>query len=133
MTKASQLLDNDPASKMLGITLKEIDEGSCSVSMLVSQSMTNGYDICHGGFVYTLADTASAFAGATEGETVLSSANQIDYLLPVKLGDELTANARVTCISGKRLFCDVKVQNQDGQVAALMRSQLIIKNTTCFS
>ncbi|TQV80253.1 hotdog fold thioesterase [Aliikangiella coralliicola] len=130
MTTASQLLANDPASKMLGIELTDIDDGSCSVFMLVQENMTNGYDICHGGFVYTLADTASAFAGAMEGETVLSSSNQIDYLLPAKLGDELTAKASINCISGRRLFCDVSVTNQHGKAVALMRSQLISKNTT---
>ncbi|MCW9000573.1 MAG: hotdog fold thioesterase, partial [Kangiellaceae bacterium] len=80
MTKAEELLHNDPASKLLGIELHEIDEGYCAVIMRVTEKMTNGYDVCHGGFVFTLADTASALASAMEGEVVLTASNQIEYL-----------------------------------------------------
>ena len=129
MSMAEKLLENDPASQLLGIKLVDIDEQSCSVSMQVLDSMTNGYDICHGGFVYTLGDTASAFAGSMEGEVVLSASNQIEYLAPVKLGDQLVARAVVVEISGRHLFCDVKIYNQQHQLVALMRGKLISKNS----
>ncbi|TQV71519.1 hotdog fold thioesterase [Aliikangiella marina] len=130
MTIAEQLLRNDPASQMLGIQLVSIDEESCSVSMVVTDKMTNGYDVCHGGFIYTLADTASAFASSMEGETILSASNQIEYLAPAKLGDRLIAAAKVSFITGKNLFCDVKVTNQSHQVIALVRGKLISKNAS---
>ena len=129
MSIAEQLLQNDPASQMLGITLVDIDEESCTVVMTINRKMTNGYDVCHGGFVYTLADTASAFASSMEGEMILSASNQIEYLAPAKLGDELTAKARVTYISGRNLFCDVQVTNQDDKVVAIVRGKLISKNS----
>lgn len=129
MSKAEQLLANDPASQMLGITLVDIDEESCSVTMKISDKMTNGYDVCHGGFIYTLADTASAFASSMEGETILSASSQIEYLAPAKLGDVLVAAARVSYISGKNLFCDVQVTNQAQKIIAIVRGKLISKNT----
>lgn len=129
MSMAAKLLENDPASQMLGIKLVDIDEQSCSVAMEVLESMTNGYDVCHGGFVYTLGDTASAFASSMEGEVILSASNQIEYLLPAKLGDRLVARAVVEEISGRFLFCDVKIHNQQQQLVALMRGKLISKNS----
>jgi len=129
MSKAEELLQNDPASKMLGIQLEKIDEGFCAVSMIITAAMTNGYDVCHGGFIFTLADTASAFAGAMEGETVLTAANQIEYLAPARLDDLLKAEAKVSIISGKNLYCDVKVCDQNDRLIALTRSKLICKRT----
>jgi len=129
MSFAEQLLQKDPASKLLGMELLDIDEESCSVSMPVTENLTNGYGICHGGFVYSLADTASAFASSMEGERILSASSQIEYLLPAVMGDVLTAVARVSCISGRHLFCDVKVFNQKRQVVALINAKLISKNS----
>lgn len=129
MTKAEELLQNDPASKMLGIQLADIDEGFCVVSMSIKDSMTNGYGFCHGGFIFTLADTASAFASAMEGETILTASNQIDYLAPARLGDLLRAEAKVSIISGKNLYCDVKVCDQNDRLIAVTRSKLICKRT----
>ena len=129
MTKAEELLHNDPASRLLGIELSEIDEGYCSVIMRVTEKMTNGYDVCHGGFVFTLADTASAFASAMEGEVVLTASNQIEYLAPAKLYDLLRAEAKVSIISGKNLYCDVKVCDQNDRLIAITRSKLISKRS----
>jgi len=127
MNAAEKLLNNDPASKMLDIKLSEKQQGYSVLTMIVRDDMTNGYDICHGGFVFTLADTASAFAAATEGQTILSSSNQIEYLAPAKLNDELIASANISHLSGRSLFCDVEVKNQDAVVIAIMRSKLIRK------
>lgn len=129
MTKAEELLHNDPASRLLGIELSDIDEGYCAVIMRVTEKMTNGYDVCHGGFVFTLADTASAFASAMEGEVVLTASNQIEYLAPAKLYDLLRAEAKVSIISGKNLYCDVKVCDQNDRLIAITRSKLISKRS----
>ena len=129
MSKAQGLLDNDPASKMLGIELLNVEQGTCAVSMKVTEKMTNGYDFCHGGFVFTLADTASAFASAQEGETILTASNQIDYLAPAKLGDLLTAEAKVSIISGRNRYCDVKVCDQNDRLIAITRSKLVSKRS----
>ncbi len=127
MSKAQQLLQQDPASQMLGIQLINIETEFCQVEMNVLETMTNGYDICHGGFVFTLADTASAFASAIEGKNVLSASNQIEYLMAAKKGDKLTASARVNLKTGRYIFCDVQVHNQNKDLVALLKSKLVIQ------
>ncbi len=130
MTIVDELLANDPASQLLGIELLQNTQHCCVLTMLVTEKMTNGYHICHGGFVFTLADTASAFACAEKGKLNLSSSNMIDYLSPAKLADRLTATATVTLSNGRNIFCDVKVTNQDSKVIAMMRSKLISKSSS---
>ncbi|WP_196137793.1 PaaI family thioesterase [Aliikangiella sp. G2MR2-5] len=127
MNRVEQLLNNDPASQMLGITLEKCTKDECRLVMLVTDAMTNGYDFCHGGFVYSLADTASAFAAAVEGETILTASHLIEYLAPAKNGDRLTAEAKVSINSGRNRFCDVKVCDQNNQLIAVSRSKLISK------
>ncbi len=127
MSIAEELLKNDPASEMLGIKLINLDEGLCYLSMVVTSVLTNGYQLCHGGFVYALADTASAFSCATEGETVLSATSQIEYLAAAVLDDKLTAKAEVKFISGNKIFCDAEVVNQNRKVIAVMHSKFVSK------
>ena len=127
MNPAEKLLANDPASRMLDIKLVSKCNDSCSLEMKVREDMTNGYDVCHGGFVFTLADTASAFACAAESEIVLSANNQIEYLAPALLKDRLLASAKISCTSGRSLFCDVEVVDQNSQIIAIMRGKLIRK------
>jgi acyl-CoA thioesterase len=127
MNPAEQLLANDPASKMLGICLINKTEDSCQLVMPIRRDMTNGYNICHGGFIFTLADTASAFAAAKNQMVIVTSNNQIDYLAPAHLNDTITAFAKVNQVSGRSLFCDVELFNQEKKLIALMRSKLIQK------
>ncbi|MET1254263.1 PaaI family thioesterase [Aliikangiella maris] len=122
------LLKNDPASRLLGIKIHSVDTGQCQLKMWVNESMTNGYQVCHGGFIFTFADTASAFASASQGEIVLSASNQIDYLAPAYLNDFLTAKAHVTSVCGKVIYCDVKVTNQSEKLLAVMNAKLVNKS-----
>lgn len=107
--KAIDLLANDPASQMLGIKLVKLSRDHCQLHMLVTEKMTNGYQVCHGGFIFSLADTACAFSAAEKDRVVLSSASQIEYLAPALLGDVLNAEAQVVKRVGKAVFCDVEV------------------------
>ena len=128
MSIAESLLANDPASQMLGIELVEQGNESCVVSMLINKSMTNGYDVCHGGFIYTLADTACAFACARENKIILSSSGQIEYLSPAVLGDKLIASAKVGYTSHRAIYCDVEVKSNGDKVNAFFRGKLIVKH-----
>jgi acyl-CoA thioesterase len=128
MNRAEILLANDPASQMLGINIVELNQGYCKLTMRVLENMTNGYNVCHGGFIYTLADTACAFAGAKENKTILSSTGQIEYLAPAILGSELVAIAEINCISGRNIFCDVKIYDENKKTISLYRGKLIVKN-----
>ncbi len=122
---AEQLLAKDPASQMLGITIKELKPGFCETTMTIRDDMTNGYDICHGGFVFTLADTALAFACAEEGKVAVSASAQIDFIAPARLGDNLIAQAQIQHTSGRNLFCDIIVRNQNNELVALVKGRQV--------
>jgi acyl-CoA thioesterase len=126
---AEKLLANDPASKMLGITISDIQADHCKTTMIIRDDMTNGYNVCHGGFIFTLADTALAFACAEHTKIAVSASAQIDFLLPAYLGDQLIAEANVQIKSGRNLFCDIIVRNQKNEVIALVKGrQVQMKN-----
>lgn len=122
------LLAADPASKLLGIAIDNVTYEQCQISMIVSNKMTNGYDLCHGGFIFTLADTALAFACATKGQHSVTTNAQIEYINPAKLHDELVATAKVTLDKGRHLYCDIEITNQDQSPIALCRGHQVILN-----
>ena len=133
MSIAEQLLSNDPASQMLGIKISEIGSGRCKLIMFVTDKMTNGYDLCHGGFLFTLADTACAFACAKDNERVLSVSSQIEYIAPAHNKDKLIATANVSHTNGKYIYCDVEIHNQNKQMIALLRGKTVRKKNTPLS
>lgn len=123
---AHQLLDNDPASKLLGITIDEVRYDHCAVSMPVTEAMTNGYDICHGGFIFTLADTAVAFACAVKDKIAVSASSEIEFLAAAKKGDILTATADVIHHKGRNCFCNMVVRNNHGDLIALIHGRQVV-------
>src|SRR5579862_8817966 len=88
------LLDRDAASRMLGIRLLEVRPGFARVSMRVREDMVNGHKVCHGGFVFSVADSAFAFSCNSYNENTVAAAASIDFLAPSFAGDELTAVAQ---------------------------------------
>ena len=111
----------DDASRALGITLEELGLGRARLSMQVQKSMANGQKVCHGGFIFTLADTAFGYASNTHNQRTVSASCSIDYLAPVFLEDRLTAEASEVLRGGRRGIYDVKVTNQKGETVALFR------------
>jgi acyl-CoA thioesterase len=111
----------DDASRALGITLEELGLGRARLSMQVQKSMANGQKVCHGGFIFTLADTAFGYASNTHNQRTVSASCSIDYLAPVFLDDRLTAEASEVLRGGRRGIYDVKVTNQKGETVALFR------------
>ena len=111
----------DYASRALGITLEELGLGRARLSMPVQKSMANGQKVCHGGFIFTLADTAFGYASNTHNQRTVSASCSIDYLAPVFLDDRLTAEASEVLRGGRRGIYDVKVTNQKGETVALFR------------
>jgi acyl-CoA thioesterase len=111
----------DDASRALGITLEELGLGRARLSMQVQRSMANGQKVCHGGFIFTLADTAFGYASNTHNQRTVSASCSIDYLAPVFLDDRLTAEASEVLRGGRRGIYDVKVTNQKGETVALFR------------
>jgi len=85
--------------------------------------MTNGHDICHGGFVFALADSTFAFACNSHGDSTVAAAASIDFLAPVRAGDRLTATARELWRGGRSGLYEIVVANQRGESVALFRGR----------
>ena len=111
----------DVASRTLGITVEEVALGRARLSMQVQKNMANGHNVCHGGYIFTLADTAFAYACNSHNQRTLAASCSIDYLMPALLEDRLTAEASEVVRGGRRGIYDVKVTNQNGETVALFR------------
>ncbi len=122
---AAVMWEVDNASRSLGIEVEVTAIGEARATMRVRDDMVNGFDVCHGGLVFTLADTAFAFACNSYNRKTLTASGKIHYLRPVMLGDELTAVATEDYHGQKRGFYTVKVTNQDGDAVALFRGRSV--------
>jgi acyl-CoA thioesterase len=117
------MLRDDRASRSLGMQLLELSSGAARVQMTVTAEMTNGHGICHGGLIFTLADSAFAFACNSHGESAVAAAASIDFLAPAATGDVLTAEAREFWHVGRTGLCDVVVRRADGTMIAQFRGR----------
>jgi acyl-CoA thioesterase len=90
---AAKMYANDRASQALGIEIEIPEPGSAVATMTVREDMVNGFDMCHGGLIFTLADTAFAFACNAYNDLTVAGAGTIDFLRSAFLGDELKAVA----------------------------------------
>ena len=113
----------DRASKGLGMTITELGEGSATLTMTVRDDMLNGFDICHGGFITTLADSAFAFACNSRNVVTVAAGLTVDFLAPAHGGDVLTAAASETSRAGRTGVYDIVVTNQHGRRVALVRGR----------
>jgi acyl-CoA thioesterase len=93
------------------------------MSMPVREDMLNGHQSCHGGFIFSLADSAFAFACNSHNFNTVGAGCTIDYLAPGRLGDLLTAEAVEQALAGKTGVYDIQVRNQDGRMVALFRGK----------
>jgi acyl-CoA thioesterase len=120
---AEALYGTDKTSQALGIRIVEVRPGYARACMLVRSDMVNGHHLCHGGMVFTLADTAFAFACNSYNENTLAAAASIDYLAPSREGDELTAVASEVWRSKRNGIYEITVTNQEGARIALFRGR----------
>ena len=107
----------DAASRGLGMILDQVAPGAARLSMRVTAAMLNGHGTCHGGFIFTLADSAFAFACNTDGTASVASHCAVSFLRPAMLGDLLVADARERHREGRRGIYDVRVTCGDAVVA----------------
>ena len=120
---AEAMWANDDASKWMGMTLDAIGPGTAVMSLAVEKHHTNGHDICHGGVIFTLADSAFAFACNSYNRIVVAQHNSITFVAPGRLGDRLKAEAREVARFGRSGIYDVRVADQDGRLIAEFRGQ----------
>lgn len=107
----------DQASQHLGMELVAIGSGRAVLAMTISATMVNGHGIAHGGFIFTLADSAFAFACNGHGHHAVAAQCQISYVRPGHLGDRLVATAHEVIREGRSGIYDVRVTRGDDVVA----------------
>lgn len=118
---ARQMWSEDTATRSLGMELEDVGPGRSAISVTVTEPMTNGHKICHGGYIFTLADSAFAFACNTYDQVTVAQHCSITFLAPARLGDRLTAKAVERSKQGRSGLYDVTVARQDGTVIAEFR------------
>ena len=113
----------DRATRALGMAIVEVAPGTATLRMSVREDMLNGHDICHGGFITTLADSAFAFACNSYNELTVASGFSVDLVAPARLGDVLTARCVEVSKAGRTGVYDADVTNQRGERIAVFRGR----------
>lgn len=113
----------DRASQMMGMRIEAIRPGFARLTMRVRADMLNGHAICHGGFIFTLADSAFAFACNSRNHNTVAAAAMIDFLAPAHGDDLLVAEAVEQSLSGRTGVYDIVVAKDDGTRVALFRGK----------
>ena len=114
---AEAMWKGDDASSGLGMEIVDIGPGRATLTMTVRPEMVNGQRIAHGGFIFTLADSAFAFACNSHNNRAVAAQGNISFLRPGKLGDRLVATAREISRSGRSGIYDVRVTVGDEVIA----------------
>ena len=120
---AEALFGRDTTAKMLGILVVGVSPGYARVTMTVRSDMVNGHRTCHGGLIFTLADSAFAVSCNSHNESTVAAAASIDFLAPAFEGDELSAEGTELWRSGRTGIYEVTVTNQRGERIALFRGR----------
>jgi len=123
--RAERLYANDRASQALGIEIELPEPGAAIATMHVRSDMVNGFDICHGGLVFTLADTAFAFASNGYDNVAVAASGTIEFLRPAMEGDDLRATAHEEHRGQRTGLYAVEVVNQNEERIALFRGRSV--------
>lgn len=118
---ADAMWAEDNASRGLGMTIEAIGPGSAALSMTVRPEMVNGHGLCHGGFIFTLADSAFAFACNSRGQRHVAQHCQVTFVAPGRLGMRLTAVAQERQRAERSGIYDITVRDEAGTVIAEFR------------
>jgi acyl-CoA thioesterase len=119
----TQMYGRDHAAQALGITVEAIGPGSAVCRMSVREDMLNGHASCHGGLIFTLADTAFAYACNAGNRATVALTAHITFIAPARAGDVLRASAHEQSRTGRTGVYDVEVRRADGAIVALFRGQ----------
>jgi acyl-CoA thioesterase len=117
---ADTMWSADRASRLLGMEIVQVGPGKAQVSMVVRADMINGWDLCHGGFIASLADSAFALACNSHGVVTVASGFDITFLEPARVGDTLVATATERSTRGRTGIYDVTVNRVEGEGSAMI-------------
>ena len=120
---AEAMWSRDRAAQALGMRIDSVAPGRATLSMPVRSDMVNGHHICHGGLIFSLADTAFAYACNAYNLNTVASGCNIDFVAPGKEGDTLQATAVERSRSGRTGVYDVTVRDSAGKDLALFRGK----------
>jgi acyl-CoA thioesterase len=118
---AEALGADDRAARSLGLEWLEVGPGRARFAMTVRETMTNGHGLCHGGYIFLLADTAFAYACNSHGQRAVAQHAQVSFLAPGRLGARLTAEAIERHRGDRSGICDVSVRDESGRTIAEFR------------
>lgn len=120
---AAAMYARDRASLALGMKLLNVGPGAASMQMTIREDMANVHNTCHGGLIYTLADSTFAYACNSHNRNAVAVTCLIEYMRPAYVGDLLTASCREVGLEGRNGVYDVRVENQKGELVALFRGK----------
>ena len=120
---ADAMYATDVCSQWLGMILEEVRPGYARMRMAVKGEFLNGHGICHGGLMFTLADSTFAFACNSHNIPAVAAGCAIEFLKPVLGGDVLTAEGQEQALSGRHGIYDIKVTNSAGEIVAMFRGK----------
>lgn len=120
---AKAMWSRDQAAQALGMSIQMVKPGYAKLTMAVRADMVNGHHICHGGMIFSLADTAFAYSCNSYNKNTVASACNIDFLAPGKEGEMLEAEAIEQSQSGRTGVYDVTVRSSSGKTIALFRGK----------
>ena len=113
----------DRASQNLGIEILDVAPGNVRIAMSVRPEMLNGHGLCHGGFIFTFADSAFAFACNSYGQAMVAAGATIEFLAPTPAGERLMAVAAEVARTARHGIYDVRVTKSSGETVALFRGR----------
>jgi len=120
---AARMFESDRASRALGMRIESIAPGRAAMTMIVRDDMVNGHAICHGGYIFLLADSTFAFACNSYNRNTVAQGCSIDYLAPAHAGDVLRASGVERSRTGRTGVYDIEVRSQHGTTIALFRGK----------
>ena len=120
---ASMFAADRATREFMQMELIECGPGRAVLRLAVREEMLNGHEICHGGFIFTLADSTFAYACNSRNHATVASGCSIEFLKPAHLGDVLTCEGQEQVLQGRHGVYDMRVVNQRGEVVALFRGK----------
>lgn len=120
---AQAMYARDRCARSLGIMLLGVGPGSASMQMAVREDMVNSHNTCHGGMIFSLADSTFAYACNSHNRKAVAVTCLIEYMRPAHVGDVLTASGAEQGLAGRNGVYDIRVENQKGELVALFRGK----------